>query len=109
MLAFASRPIYITENGVCDNQDTFRARYIAEHLEALCAAELPVLRYYYHSFLDGFEWQSGTTARFGLVQTEPEGRRTVKPSGAFYAELIRSGGVTADMHARLIAGQEYHR
>lgn len=109
MLAFASRPIYITENGVCDNRDTFRARYIAEHLEALSAARLPVLRYYYHSFLDGFAPQGGTAARFGLVQTDAEGRRTVKPSGAFYAELIHSGGVTADMHARLIAGQEYHR
>jgi beta-glucosidase len=109
MLAFASKPIYITENGVCDNHDAFRSRYIAEHLEALSAAELPVLRYYYRSFLDGFEWQGGTNARFGLVQTEPEGHRTVKPSGAFYAELIRGGGVTADMYARLIAGQEYHR
>jgi beta-glucosidase len=109
MLAIASKPIYITENGVCDNHDTFRARYIAEHLEALCATELPVLRYYYRSFLDGFEWMDGTPARFGLVQTDPAGHRTIKPSGAFYAELIRSGGVTSDMHANLIAGQEYHR
>jgi hypothetical protein len=43
------------------------------------------------------------------VQTDPEGQRTVKHSGSFYAELIRGGGVTSDMFENLVAGQEYHR
>ncbi|MDO5111360.1 MAG: family 1 glycosylhydrolase [Clostridia bacterium] len=95
------RPIYITENGTCDNTDAFRARYIYEHLKALCQSELPVARYYHWCFCDNFEWLEGNSARFGLVHTDYETQaRTVKPSGRFYSEIIRNQGVTEDMHAQ---------
>jgi beta-glucosidase len=110
LLKQANLPIYITENGVCDNSDSFRARYICEHLEALCATELPVLRYYYHGLCDGFEWLDGDSAPFGLARIDSEtGQSALKPSGEFYAELIRSKGVTPQIYGRYVAGQEYHR
>lgn len=89
------RPIYITENGACDNADRFRARYIAEHLQALCASDLPVERYYHWCFCDNWEWVEGVSARFGLVHVDYATQaRTVKRSGEFYRRLIAEGGVS---------------
>lgn len=88
------RPIYITENGACDNEDRFRARYIAEHLKALSESGLPVERYYHWCFCDNWEWVEGGSARFGLVHVDYENqKRTVKRSGEFYRRVIQAGGV----------------
>ena len=64
------RPIWITENGTCDNADRFRSRYIAEHLAALCGSNLPIERYYHWCYCDNFEWVEGCSARFGLVHVD---------------------------------------
>ena len=99
------RPIYITENGTCDNTDRFRARYIAEHLEALCRSDLPVERYYHWCFCDNWEWVEGASARFGLVHVDYETQeRTVKDSGAFYREVIAQGGVSEELFERYCGG-----
>jgi beta-glucosidase len=104
-----ARPIYITENGTCDNADTFRSRYIYEHLQALCDSGLPVQRYYHWCFCDNFEWVEGESARFGLVHVDyGTQKRTVKKSGEFYRDVIRAGGVTDDIYDRYIKAQEYH-
>ena len=93
-------PIYITENGTCDNDDSFRASYIHEHLEALCAYGLPVQRYYHWCFTDNFEWLEGESARFGLVHVDYDTQeRTVKRSGGFYSRIIRERGVRAELLA----------
>ena len=92
------KPIYITENGICDNNDSFRAKYIYEHLKALHESKLPVERYYHWSFTDSFEWLEGESARFGLVHVDYETQeRTIKKSGEFYSEIIKNGGVTKEM------------
>ena len=102
-------PIYITENGTCDLNDSFRSRYIYEHLKALCESKLPVKRYYHWCFNDNFEWIEGNYARFGIVETNYETmERTVKRSGEFYAKIIRRGGVTEKMYDKYVAGVEYH-
>lgn len=93
------RPIYITENGTCDNEDRFRARYIAEHLQELCRSELPVERYYHWCFCDNWEWAEGNTARFGLVHVDyADQKRTVKSSGEFYRRVIAEGGVSKALY-----------
>ena len=92
------KPIYITENGTCDNNDSFRAKYIYDHLKALHESKLPVERYYHWSFTDNFEWLEGESARFGLVHVDYETQeRTIKKSGEFYSEIIKNGGVTKEM------------
>lgn len=69
------RPIWVTENGTCDN----------------------------------FAWIEGNSARFGLVHVDYDTqRRTVKPSGAFYCQIIENGGVTQEMWERYCEG-EYPR
>jgi beta-glucosidase len=103
-----ARPIYITENGTCDNADAFRCRYIYEHLEALCRSSLPVERYYHWCFCDNFEWAEGENARFGLVHVDyATQRRTVKNSGHFYADVIRAGGVTDEIYDQYVNDQTY--
>jgi beta-glucosidase len=103
------RPIYITENGTCDNNDSFRCRYIYEHLKALVESGLPVERYYHWCFTDNFEWAEGEKARFGIVHIDYETqKRTVKNSGRFFAAMIKNRGVTKEMYDELVAPQEYH-
>jgi beta-glucosidase len=102
-----SAPVYITENGTCDNEDKFRSRFIYEHLKVLCESNLPVHRYYHWCFLDNFEWLEGESARFGIVHVDFETqKRTVKKSGYFYREIIRNGGVSEEM-ARECLNEEY--
>ncbi|MCL2600510.1 MAG: family 1 glycosylhydrolase [Treponema sp.] len=106
-------PVYITENGTCDNtdlhsDDAFRSRYIYEHLKALSESGLPVLRYYHWSFTDNFEWCEGESARFGLVHIDYETqKRTVKKSGRFYSAIIKNGGVTGEMYREYVEPEKY--
>ncbi len=103
------RPVYITENGTCDNEDAFRCRYIFEHLKALCESALPVERYYHWCFCDNFEWVEGESARFGLVHIDYETQiRTIKNSGEFYSEIIKNNGVTDEIFDKYVKNQNYH-
>jgi len=92
------RPIYITENGTCDNNDSFRTKYIYDHLRTLIRSKLPVDRYYHWCFTDNFEWCEGESSRFGLVHTNYETQeRTIKNSGRFYMEMIKTGTISKEM------------
>ena len=102
------RPIYITENGSCDIEDSFRCRYIAEHLAAMAASELPFERYYHWCFCDNFEWVEGMHAKFGIVALEGEDKtRRIKKSGRFYSEVIAAHGVTEEIFDKYIADEVY--
>jgi beta-glucosidase len=104
-------PVWVTENGACDNTDAFRARYLHEHLAVvggLRAQGVPVERYYHWCFVDNWEWNDGEVPRFGLVALDYETQaRTVKESGRFFAEIAREGGVTREMYAKYVAGRTY--
>lgn len=105
----APMPIYVTENGTCDNTDDFRIKFIYEHLKAMSESDLPYMRYYHWSFTDNFEWLEGESARFGLVKVDYETqKRTVKNSGEFYEDLIKNHGVTEEMTLKY-TGQYYKR
>jgi beta-glucosidase len=104
-------PIWITENGTCDNTDAFRSRYLFDHLQEVAeavASGVPIERYYHWCFVDNWEWDLGEGPRFGLVALDYETQhRTVKESGRFYAEIVRECGVTPELHAKYVAGQQY--
>lgn len=102
------RPIWVTENGTCDNDDRFRCRYLYEHLQAISRSKLPFARYYHWCFCDNFEWIEGNSAKFGLVTVDPESReRRIKKSGQFYSGIIRDRGVTEESYQCYVAQQEY--
>ncbi|HHU51148.1 MAG TPA: glycoside hydrolase family 1 protein [Firmicutes bacterium] len=103
-----ARPIYITENGTCDNQDAFRCRYLYDHLKAVCESALPIERYYHWCFCDNFEWSEGESARFGLVHVDyPTQQRTVKKSGTFFAAIIKEGGVSQELYDEYVGAEKY--
>ncbi|XVF53460.1 hypothetical protein PTKIN_Ptkin05aG0101000 [Pterospermum kingtungense] len=74
-------PIYITENGVAEAnnssltvnealKDAARIRYLDAHLKSLLKAireGVKVKGYYMWAFMDDFEWTSGYTIRFGFT------------------------------------------
>ena len=99
-------PIWITENGTCDNTDSFRSEYIYQHLyeiSKLCEEGIPVERYYHWTLMDNFEWLEGESARFGLIHVDYDNqRRTIKKSGEFYGEICLNNGVTGEMISRYL-------
>lgn len=98
------KPIYITETGVPDNNDTLRPVFILSHLAAAHRAlreGIPVKGLYFWTLVDNFEWAEGFGARFGLVHLDlGSGRRTLKRSGELYAELARAGGISREVVER---------
>ena len=94
-------PIFVTENGTADAQDSFRTRYIYDHLlqvSHLIEDGIHVQRYYHWSLMDNFEWLEGLSARFGIVAVNYETlERTIRTSGWFYGDLAKHHGVTARM------------
>ncbi len=86
------KPIMITENGICTDNDYQRMKFIKEHLEAVRRAisrGVDVIGYMYWSLLDNYEWAEGFQPRFGIVEVDYEtGERRVRKSAWFYKELI---------------------
>ncbi len=89
------KPIIITENGICTNNDYQRISFIKEHVSYLkkaIAEGIKILGYMYWSFLDNYEWAEGFEPRFGIVEVDYKtGERKVRPSGYFYKEIIKEG------------------
>ncbi|MBQ7915284.1 MAG: glycoside hydrolase family 1 protein, partial [Firmicutes bacterium] len=50
-------PIFVTENGTCDNNDTFRPLFIYDQLKLISEVPNHIARYYHWSFTDNFEWK----------------------------------------------------
>jgi beta-glucosidase len=94
-------PIWITENGTCDKNDSFRAKYIYQHLyeiSRLCGEGIPVERYYHWTLIDNFEWIEGESAPFGLIRLDFDTQqRTIRKSGEFYSQVCLNNGVTEEM------------
>ena len=100
-------PIWVTENGTCDKDDSFRAQYIYDHIKQIVDSKLPVERYYHWTFMDNFEWAEGESAPFGLVRCDFETqKRTIRKSGAFYSEMIKTKQVSQDMISRYLSGDK---
>jgi beta-glucosidase len=95
------KPIYVTETGVPDNDDSKRPRFLMTHLAAIhraLAEGVPVKGLYFWSLVDNFEWKEGFSARFGLIGLDLQtGTRMLRESGRLYGEISRAGVVTADM------------
>ena len=97
MIRFVSKryklPIYITENGIADQQDTLRPHFLNEHIQEVvkaCKEGHDVRGYYYWSLLDNFEWIKGFGPRFGLYRVNYETfERTPTSSALLYKQVIK--------------------
>lgn len=87
-------PLFITENGIADANDTMRASYIVQHLEQVLraiAAGIDVRGYFHWSLLDNFEWLEGYAMRFGLVAVDfKTQQRTLRPSAKVYQTICQT-------------------
>jgi beta-glucosidase len=85
------KPIIITENGVCTDDDAFRIQSLKDYMtiiHRLLQSGVDILGYYHWSAWDNFEWTLGPTYRFGLYECDPKTMvRTKRPSADVYAEL----------------------
>ena len=97
---FSPPPMYITENGVSDDDrldDRDRIAFLAEHLRAAhrAIAEGVDLRgYFVWSLLDNFEWALGYEKRFGIVHVDYETlERTPKASAHWFRDVVARNGV----------------
>jgi beta-galactosidase len=81
-----NKPIWVTENGIADANDSKRPSYIVNHIavvQDLVAHDVDILGYTYWSFVDNLEWARGYDLKFGLYgsdPTTPELERTPKPA-----------------------------
>ena len=93
MLSRYQLPIYVTEAGVADEKDAFRAEYITRQVEGVKRAlqeGMDVRSHMYWSLLDNYEWALGFEKRFGLVSINYETlERTVRPSAHVYTTIMK--------------------
>jgi beta-glucosidase len=87
-------PIMITENGLADARDRYRAWWLEETMNALDEATtdgIPLLGYLHWSAFDNFEWDKGWWPRFGLIEIDRKHglRRKIRPSAEFYKSEIK--------------------
>ncbi len=95
LLRLKDLPVYITENGVCADDDRWRILKMAQDLAAAHDAmrQGVDLRGYLHwSLMDNYEWSS-FVPRFGLVHVDfATFKRTPKPSAYFLKEIVERDG-----------------
>ncbi|MDQ3266310.1 MAG: glycoside hydrolase family 1 protein [Myxococcota bacterium] len=96
----AGLPIYITENGMADNDGQDRPAFLKAHLYAMqrAVADGADVRGYFHwSLMDNFEWAEGFEPRFGLFSvdfTSSERTRTATPAVTTFQDVARNLGLT---------------
>lgn len=94
-----NKPILITENGTCTNDDDLRKQSLYNHLKNVkkaCGEGLPVLGYFHWSTFDNFELAYGPSRRFGLTSVDfksPKLERKIKESGHYYHRVAESNSL----------------
>ena len=94
-----NKPIYITEAGIADEKDQYRADYIRGLVKSTHGAiqsGVDIRGFMYWSILDNFEWAEGFWPRFGLVEIDydsPEKKRTIRQSAFVYKDICESNGL----------------
>lgn len=91
---YTDLPIYVTENGITEQDDARRVQFYAQHLLALRAARAAgadVRGYFAWSLLDNYEWAEGYTPRFGIVHTDYATQaRTPKGSYRAFQHMLQN-------------------
>jgi len=102
------KPLYITENGVPDPDDSLRPLHLIRSLRSVWQAinhNYPVKGYFVWTLLDNFEWAEGYDPRFkfGLYACDPASQeRTKRRSADLYGEICAANALTADMIRRYV-------
>jgi beta-glucosidase/6-phospho-beta-glucosidase/beta-galactosidase len=68
------KPLWVTENGIADANDSKRPSYIVNHIavvQDMVAHGVDIRGYTYWSFVDNLEWANGYDLEFGLYGSDP--------------------------------------
>lgn len=94
-------PMMITENGMADDNDRFRSRYIVSHLKNLERAisdGANVDGYLHWALTDNFEWGSGYSKKFGLIKVDyTTKQRYIRPSALVLKEITKNNGIPKEL------------
>ncbi len=97
MLSRYKKPLFVSESGIADEDDSDRAEYIRKQVAATWKAideGIDVRSHMYWSLLDNYEWALGFEKRFGLVEINYDTlERTIRPSAYVYKEIIEQNAV----------------
>lgn len=92
-----NKPIIITENGVCTEDDAVRIQAIKGYLEVIHEVirdNVPVIGYIHWTTFDNFEWNLGPTYRFGLLRLDFTTKDRLNTEGAdFYEKVAKENAV----------------
>ena len=88
------KPLIITENGICTDDDNKRISAIKDYLSevhAVMQSGIPVLGYIFWSTFDNFEWDLGKAYRFGLLRVDFETcERKNTAAAEFYQQVCET-------------------
>lgn len=99
-------PIWVTENGIADADDSDRASYLVRHLAVLnkaVADGLDIRGYTAWSLVDNLEWILGYDPKFGLYSYDPVTlERTPRPSVATFRDIFTNNAISAELFAQFV-------
>lgn len=97
MLAKYKKPLFVSEGGIADADDSDRAEYITAQVRGTwraIKAGADVRGHLYWSLLDNYEWALGFGKRFGLVEVNYDTQeRIVRPSAYVYKKICDNNAV----------------
>ncbi|OGQ17126.1 MAG: hypothetical protein A2138_23695 [Deltaproteobacteria bacterium RBG_16_71_12] len=100
-LRYPGVPLFVTECGIADGDDSRRPRFIIDHVAWTHRAledGVDVRGFFYWSLTDNWEWKRGPWPRFGLYEVDyATGARRARPSAALFAEIARTNRLPATL------------
>ncbi len=98
-------PIYITENGIADADDSRRELFTQRYLYALNRAlqdGYDVRGYFYWSLMDNFEWDMGYVMKFGLFEVDfATQERKLRPGANYFIKVVNQKNHKNFLRSRL--------
>jgi beta-glucosidase len=96
-LAKYQKPLFVSEAGLADHDDSDRAQYITRQVDGTWRAiqdGADVRGHLYWSLMDNYEWALGFEKQFGLIKIDYQTQeRIIRPSAYVYKEIIANNGV----------------
>jgi beta-glucosidase len=90
------KPIFVTENGIADKDDKYRAPFIVAHIQQIKRAidnGANVIGYLHWSLMDNYEWQESyrPEAKFGLFRVDIGSKNDGTDRGQYMRRQITKG------------------
>jgi beta-glucosidase len=90
------KPIFVTENGIADKHDRYRAPFIVAHIQQIKRAidnGANVIGYLHWSLMDNYEWQESyrPEAKFGLFRIDFDSKNSGTDRGRHLKRQVTKG------------------